>query len=128
MGFGEAISAGFANYATFTGRAARPEYWFWVLFTVLASIVCKVVDLGIGSSVGMLSVLFSLAAVLPSLAVAARRLHDIDRTGWWLLFGFVPVLGWIVLVVFLCQRGTDGPNRFGNPPMPNQPQVRNLPA
>jgi uncharacterized membrane protein YhaH (DUF805 family) len=65
----------------------------------------------------VLSGLASLALFLPSLAVAVRRLHDTDRTGWWVLIGLVPLIGWIIYLVFMCQRGTEGPNRFGADPL-----------
>jgi uncharacterized membrane protein YhaH (DUF805 family) len=114
MGFRDAISTGFSKYATFTGRAARPEYWYWVLFCVLAAIVFMIIQTVISRFGGqMLSWLFDLATIVPSIAVAARRLHDTDRTGWWQLLGFIPIIGWIVLLVWLCQPGTPGANRFG---------------
>jgi uncharacterized membrane protein YhaH (DUF805 family) len=65
----------------------------------------------------LLSSLGSLALFLPTLAVAVRRLHDTDRTGWWILIGLIPLIGWIIYLVFMCQRGTEGPNRFGEDPL-----------
>ena len=114
MGFGEAISTCFRKYAVFSGRALRSEYWFWVLFQVLLIIALSIVDgLVFGRPGGVLSSIASLALLLPSLAVGARRLHDIDKSGWWLLIGLIPFIGAIVLIVFFCQQGTEGPNRFG---------------
>jgi uncharacterized membrane protein YhaH (DUF805 family) len=114
MSFGEAISTCFRKYAVFSGRAARPEYWFWVLFQVLLIIVLSIVEgLLFSKPGGVLSSIASLALLLPSLAVGARRLHDTDKSGWWLLIGLVPFIGAIVLVVFFCLQGTMGPNRFG---------------
>lgn len=114
MGFAGAIRTCFAKYVTFSGRAARPEYWYWVLFGVLVSIVLAIVDFAvIGAQVGILHDLFSLATILPSIAVATRRLHDIDRSGWWQLLFFVPLVGAIILIVWLCRRGTLGANSFG---------------
>lgn len=114
MGFAEAVKTCFAKYVTFSGRAARPEYWYWVLFGVLVSIVLAIVDFAvIGAQVGILHDLFSLATFLPSIAVATRRLHDIDRSGWWQLLFFVPIVGAIILIVWLCRRGTLGANSFG---------------
>ena len=98
------------------GRARRPEYWWWVLFNVLVGLALGIIDLVL-ASVGIpavLSNLANLAFLLPSLAVGARRLHDTDRSGWWLLLWLIPLIGWIIVIVFLCQRGTDGPNRFGS--------------
>ncbi|PLL11753.1 DUF805 domain-containing protein [Tabrizicola sp. TH137] len=109
----EAVKAVFSNYATFSGRARRSEYWWFVLFNIIVSVVLALV-MG-GNSI--VNSLWSLAVLLPSLAAGARRLHDIDRTGWWLLIGFIPVIGLIVLIVFLASKGTPGPNRFGSDPL-----------
>jgi uncharacterized membrane protein YhaH (DUF805 family) len=110
VGFGEAILRGFRNYATFSGRATRAENWWWVLFTVLAGIMLAVVDavtgtMGMFGDSGVLGQLFELAVLVPSLALGVRRLHDINRTGWWLLlvFGFFSIAaigGGILLVSF----------------------------
>ena len=115
MTFSEAISSGFRNYVGFSGRAARS--WYWILFTVLVEIVTSIIDVGILSSAVMpLSSIWSLATFLPSLAMGARRLHDTDRSGWWWLIVFIPLIGIIVLIVFWCFEGTRGPNRFGPDP------------
>ena len=111
MNFTQAISAGFSNYVNFAGRAIRSEYWYWALFVVLGSIVARIIDAVIG--IGLFNSIFGLAVLLPSIAVGVRRLHDLDRTGWWLLLDFIPVIGWIVLIVWFCSRGTVGANRFG---------------
>lgn len=118
MTFGDAIRSGFSNYLNFRGRASRSEYWWWALFTILLAIAIQVV-LGtlLGEETGaFLANLASLVVLLPSIAVGVRRLHDTDRSGWWMLIGFIPVIGIIVLIVFFVQTGTDGPNRFGPPP------------
>lgn len=133
MDFTQAVRTVYRKYATFDGRAARSEYWWFVLFSILAAIAVSIVEraLGIGyggfmhgggrfSMVyngGILSTLWSLANFLPTLALAVRRLHDTDRSGWWLLIAFVPLVGAIVLFVFFCTRGTSGPNRFGPDPL-----------
>ena len=104
MTFGESISICFKKYATFDGRASRSEYWWFVLFTFLVS-------MGTGIISETLSGLFSLAVLLPSLAVGARRLHDTDRSGWFLLLWIIPVIGWIVLVIWAIQEGKE-PNRY----------------
>jgi uncharacterized membrane protein YhaH (DUF805 family) len=115
MGFGGAIKACFYKYADFKGRARRPEYWWWTLFNLLLSLALALVDLAIAGVNGpeVLSNLVNLALFLPSLAVGVRRLHDTDRRGWWILLWLIPLIGWIIIIVFLCQRGTEGPNRFG---------------
>jgi uncharacterized membrane protein YhaH (DUF805 family) len=128
MGFTEAIRSGFDNYATFSGRASRPAYWWWVLFGVLVSLVTRVLDGLVGSSivrttqygtevsVGIITSLVGLALLLPSIAVLVRRLHDTDRSGWWYWIILVPILGWLVLLYFLISAGTPGDNRYGPPP------------
>ncbi len=82
-----------------------------VLFIIIADIVTGIIDLVIGAQVT--TGVFGLVTFLPSLAIAIRRLHDLDRTGWWVLLALIPLIGWIVLIIWFCTRGTDGPNRFG---------------
>jgi uncharacterized membrane protein YhaH (DUF805 family) len=114
MGFGEAINTCFAKYATFSGRAARPEYWYWVLFTGISGIVLGIIQFAVWHLGGqILNLLFDVAIVIPSIAVGVRRLHDLDRSGWWLLLALVPLVGAIILIVWMCTRGTHGANRFG---------------
>ncbi|WP_142847641.1 DUF805 domain-containing protein [Telmatospirillum sp. J64-1] len=115
MGFSEAIKSGFSHYVTFTGRATRSEYWYWALFTFLGGILTSILDLGLfpGVELSPLNSLFSLFVLLPSLAVGARRLHDLDKSGWWQLLLLVPLIGLIILIYWFVQRGTEGPNRFG---------------
>ncbi len=133
MGFGEAISSVFSKYATFSGRAMRSEFWWWKLFAVLTGFVTGMVE-----AVGLI---WSLATFLPDIAVTVRRLHDMNRSGWWCLLLIVPAIligiapfaypyadGFILflLVVFVvaligfiiwfCQEGTRGPNDFGEDP------------
>ena len=86
-----------------------------MLFTVLGSIVAGIIDLVLSEPV--IDALFGLATILPSLAVAVRRLHDLDRTGWWIFIGLIPLIGWIILIIWYCTRGTVGPNRFGPDPL-----------
>jgi uncharacterized membrane protein YhaH (DUF805 family) len=117
--FRKAVAACLRQYATFTGRAARPEYWYFVLFNILVAIASTMLDVMIfdpTAEFSPLNSLTSLALLLPSLAVAARRLHDTDRTAWWILLFLIPVIGWLIAIFFLVQRGTPGPNRFGPPP------------
>ncbi|MEU5961823.1 DUF805 domain-containing protein [Micromonospora parva] len=121
MSFGAAIKSVFSQYVGFSGRARRSEYWWFTLFTFLVSIAAAILDsaLGLtfeGSSTGFIGLVASLALVLPGLAVAVRRLHDTDRTGWWLLIGLVPLVGAIVLIVFFVSDSTPGANRFGPSP------------
>jgi uncharacterized membrane protein YhaH (DUF805 family) len=121
MGFKDAISSGFRNYIGFRGRAARSEYWYWVLFLVLLQIVAWLIDMTLfgfnTTGVNPIGVLVSLATLLPGIALSVRRLHDVDRLGWWVLLGLIPVIGWIVLIYWACLRGTVGANRFGPDPL-----------
>ena len=119
------------KYAVFSGRSRRKEYWFFVLFVVIISIVLNIIDGLIGAydrsmGAGLLSTIFSLAILIPSIAVSVRRLHDIDRTGWWVLIALVPLVGWIVLLVFHVQDSTPGTNRYG--PNPKSTDYQSMPA
>ena len=119
MTFTQAIASGFQNYVNFNGRAARSEFWYWFLFTVLVSIAAGLIDAALfpASYVSHVSSLAGLALFLPGLAVSIRRLHDLDRSGWWYLLIFIPLIGLIVLLIWYCTRGTVGPNRFGPDPL-----------
>ena len=107
MNFIDAVKICFNKYADFNGCASRPEFWWWVLFTLLASIVLNSVSYD-------LSGLFSIATFLPGIAVGARRLHDTDRSGWWQLLYLLPIVGWIVLIIWCAEVGK--PNRYGGSP------------
>lgn len=127
MTFTEAIRTVWSKYATFPGRATRPEYWWWVLFVVLLNIVTSIVDGAIvapGELVQPLSAIAALVLLLPGLCVGVRRLHDIDRSGWWLLIVFVPLVGVLVLLFWLTRPGAEGNNRFGAPPGAASPDAR----
>lgn len=101
MTFQDSIKVCFTKYAEFSGTASRSEYWWFILFLFIAGIVL--------SAIGpVVSGLFTLGTLVPSISAATRRLHDTQRSGWWQLLVLVPVLGWIVLVVFLAQEGKTG--------------------
>jgi uncharacterized membrane protein YhaH (DUF805 family) len=120
MGFGRAIATCFRKYVDFTGRARRAEYWYWHLFYWLLLIGLLILDVAIASTGGRIAVLTLLGILvltLPTLAGTVRRLHDTDHSGWMILITFVPLVGGVVLLVFMCQRGTTGPNRFGPDPL-----------
>lgn len=121
------------QYVDFGGRARRKEYWMFTLFSVIISIVLALIDAfvfrtgtfagtagsggaGFSASIGVLGAIYSLAVLLPTLAVGVRRLHDTDRSGWWLLIALVPFVGGIILLVFFVLEGTRGANRFGADP------------
>ena len=114
MNFAQAISSGFSKYVQFSGRSSRSEYWYWTLFVIIISIAANVVD-GMLES-GLVSGIVGLAVLLPGLAVSSRRLHDIDRSFWWVLITFT-VIGVLLLIYWACVRGTTGPNRFGPDPL-----------
>ncbi|HHQ5452489.1 DUF805 domain-containing protein [Aeromonas veronii] len=104
------------QYAVFSGRARRTEYWMFVLCNVIVMLLLGMVDKLIGGDNELISSIYSLAVLLPSLAVAARRLHDTDRSAWWLLLGLIPIIGTLVLIYFMVCNGQKGPNRFGDDP------------
>jgi uncharacterized membrane protein YhaH (DUF805 family) len=103
MNFGQAVSSCFSNYATFSGRATRSEYWYWCLFLVVGSICALVADgLIIGDlETAPINLIFTLATLLPGLAVSVRRLHDINKSGWWLLITFTGI-GIFLLMYWVC--------------------------
>lgn len=105
------------KYGDFTGRATRNEYWYFVLFNFLISLGLGIIDniLGFASNtgVGLLGGIYGLAVLIPSLAVAVRRLHDTGRSGWWLLISLIPFAGVIVLIIFLASESQNGKNQYG---------------
>jgi uncharacterized membrane protein YhaH (DUF805 family) len=119
MGFGKAIATCFSKYVDFTGRARRKEYWFWHLFYWLALVGLLIIDALIAAVHGppVLTLLGVLGLFLPTLAGTVRRLHDTDHSGWAMLVSLIPLVGGIIFLVFMCQRGTTGPNRFGPDPL-----------
>jgi uncharacterized membrane protein YhaH (DUF805 family) len=109
------------KYAVFNGRARRREYWYFVLFSIIIGIVLGIADVAIGgadtvSRNGLLRGIYSLVVLIPTLAVSVRRLHDTGRGGWWLLIGLIPIVGTIVLLVFMVQDGKPGDNQYGANP------------
>jgi len=100
------------KYANFSGRAIRSEYWWFILAYIIAYLVLAIVDYVLGAQ--LLTAILSLGLLIPSIAVGVRRLHDLDKSGWWLLLGFVPIIG-LILIYWFAQPGTPGANRFGPP-------------
>ncbi len=115
VGFGEAVSLYWSRYFEFSGRSSRSEYWWATLFVFLAGIGVAILDAAIFpfNMYGPVSSIFSLVTFIPGLAMSVRRLHDLNRSGWWLLLVFVPVIGWIVLFVWTVTKGDEADNRFG---------------
>ncbi|BBF81857.1 DUF805 domain-containing protein [Asticcacaulis excentricus] len=121
MGFVEAVKSGLKNYVTFSGRATRSEFWWFALFQFIVILVPAMLSISerADGSFGIFStlqLLISLGLFLPSLALSFRRLHDTNRSAWWLLISLVPLIGGIVLLVFYCLKGTEGPNKYGGGP------------
>jgi uncharacterized membrane protein YhaH (DUF805 family) len=127
MSFTQAISSVLGKYATFSGRAPRSEYWWFVVFQILVNIATGVLDTALFGALSLLTVgeidaftplttLATLALLIPSIAVSVRRFHDMDRSGWWLLLVLTGI-GAIVVFFWFMVRGTRGPNRFGPDPL-----------
>ena len=121
--FAEAIKSGFRNYFNFKGRSTRAELWWWVLFTLVTGFALAVVDSIIGTSgkpeeQGFLEGLFGLFTLLPTLALGTRRLHDINRSGWWMFLLLAIFVGWFVLLLWSIRKGDQNPNKYGSDPYP----------
>lgn len=114
--FSSSVKAVFSKYATFTGRARRPEFWWFTLFSFLSNMIITFVEFvvfGYWGEYSFLSTLYSLALFIPSLAVGARRLHDIGKSGWWQLIVLIPLIGWIILIIWFAKKGDEGANAYG---------------
>lgn len=107
------------QYVDFSGRARRKEYWMFILFNIIFSAIAMTIDYVLGLSVmgsGPIGMIYSLAILLPSIAAVVRRLHDINRSGAWILIGFIPLIGQIWLLVLLIKAGDAGDNKYGSDP------------
>ena len=117
MSLVEAVKSVFSQYVGFKGRARRSEYWYFALFQLIVAVVLSVLaNLTSSMIFSGLSGLFSLACLLPGLAVAIRRLHDINKSGWFVLIGLIPVIGTILLIVWFCKDSDPGENQYGPNP------------
>ena len=121
MEFGDAVKAGFQKYFDFSSRSIRSEYWWWTLFVFIASIVLGMID-GLFGLLGPLGLgpfgaLFSIATLVPGLALSVRRLHDVNRSGWWLLLLLVPLIGALIILFWAVSKGDEGPNDYGPNPL-----------
>lgn len=129
MTFTQSIKSVFSKYATFTGRASRSEYWYFTLFNIITSTLLLLLGIAIGAATGgsdgvpgglivgyILYIIYGLGVLIPSLAVAVRRLHDTNNSGWLILLGLIPCVGGIVLLVFMILQGTNGENKYGDIP------------
>lgn len=127
MSFEQSVRTCFGKYATFSGRAGRPEFWWFALLNVVLSSGASIIDFAMGSgsihlgwtltlAQGPVQTVVTLALLLPTLAVGSRRLHDVGHSAWWLLIGLVPCVGFIVLLIFFCTSGDRYPNAYGDVP------------
>ena len=103
------------NYATFTGRARRAEYWMFTLVNIIIAVILSAL-VAIADVLSILYVLYSLAVFVPSIAVGVRRLHDIGKSGWFILLGFIPLVGAIILIIMFCMDSQPGDNEYGANP------------
>ena len=121
MDFMTAVKTCFNKYVTFAGRASRSEFWYFFLFLFIGNLVTAVLDQAVfpANMISPLNSIFGLVTFLPGLAVSVRRLHDIERSGWWEFIAFIPLIGVIVLIVWYCNAGDRGTNRYGSDPLPS---------
>lgn len=129
MDFMTAVRTCFAKYVDFSGRARRSEFWYFMLFTLLAGIATNLLDVVLGTDYesvngGLINTVGSLVLLLPSLTVAVRRLQDIGRSGWWILIGIIPIIGWILVVVWFATDTSPGANEYGPDPRTGPPGDR----
>jgi len=109
------------KYAVFSGRSRRKEYWYFFLFNSIFYLILLIIDTLTGTynqenGMGLLTTIYFIAVLLPSLGLSVRRLHDTNRRGWWILLSLIPIIGAIVLLIFMVQDSTPGENRFGSNP------------
>lgn len=120
VSFSRAVRMAFDSYCRFQGRSSRSEYWWWVLFVAILSFCIGIIEGILGFSmtaVQTTSGILSLVLLLPGLGLSVRRLHDIGKSGWWILLGFIPVVGAIILITWFARNSEMTENRYG--PMPN---------
>jgi uncharacterized membrane protein YhaH (DUF805 family) len=122
MGFTDAIRSGIQRYTDFSTRSSRSEFWFWQLgifigYIALAIIIGILSFIGLGFIGGILYVIFALGIIIPSIAVAVRRLHDVSKSGWWVLISLIPVIGTIILIIWAVTAGHADENEWGANPL-----------
>lgn len=110
----------FKKYAIFEGRSSRKAFWFFILFNLIAGFLIGIIDGILGINLikdGFFAPLYSLAVFIPTIAVTVRRLHDVGKSGWWVLIGIIPFIGTIILIIFCVQQSQSGTNQYGEPPL-----------
>lgn len=123
MTFSQAISSGFRRYFDFRTRSSRSEYWWWSLFAIIVSVAATIMDEVLFGGTAIVDSISSLLLVIPGTAVAVRRLHDINRSGWWILIAFTIVGIVFPLLYWSVQKGTQGTNRYGVDPLSAPPDI-----
>src|SRR5688500_16079856 len=103
------------HYVDFQGRSSRRQFWMFTLINFIISVVLNAIDRLVLDGFTLLSGIYGLALLLPSLGLSVRRLHDIDKSGWWILIGLIPIVGWIILIVWYVRRGNPDTNEWGPP-------------
>ncbi|MCI5045069.1 MAG: DUF805 domain-containing protein [Aquisalinus sp.] len=116
MDFMQAVKSVYSNYVNFQDRSGRGEYWWFFLFYIVALVVLTMLE-GMLGMTGILSNLFALGSIIPSLAVGVRRLHDTGHSGWWVLLNLIPLIGFIILIIMSYAKPSDGPNQYGAGPL-----------
>jgi uncharacterized membrane protein YhaH (DUF805 family) len=106
----------FRKYATFSGRATRAEYWWFYLVTIAVSILIGILESILNIPFGLISIIYSLASLIPNIAIQVRRLHDVDKSAWYMLLNFVIIIGWIWLLILNILDSTPGDNKYGPNP------------
>ena len=123
MSFLESIQSAYINYFAYKARSSRSEYWWYVLYYTIVSIILSVFDWIItflSPSTFAFSIfynLFIIFNIIPGIMLQIRRFHDLNRRGWWVLLNLIPIFGWIIVLIWLCRKGNVGPNRFGEDPL-----------
>ena len=130
MNFFESIKSCFIRYTDFSGRSMRSEYWNFTVFVSILYIVAELIDVKIAGvpyldyyGFGTLSIILTIVTIVPGTAVSVRRLHDINKSGWWILL-FFTIIGWIPLIYWVCLKSDGAENRFGPSPIPDQNFIR----
>ena len=116
MDFVTAVKTCFEKYFTFSGRARRSEYWWFILFTLVIGFIVGFIE-GLAKTGSILTIALNLALIIPSLALACRRLHDIGKSGWWQLIVIIPIIGWIIVIYWYTRPSHEGENQYGENPI-----------
>lgn len=126
MGLQDAVKSFISRYTDFKGRSARSEFWWVVLAIFIANIIIGLMTALVGDTLGgILSLLFTLAIIIPYIALGIRRFHDLDKSGWWFLTLLIPLVNLVIILIFFTQKGTAGSNQYGPDPLGSDASVFN---